>query len=142
MIDYSKFQKALANLDAQYNNWLELPKRAALFPLDADAVAESVVQRFELCYDCLWKALKRYMAEVLGLPDLPNSPKPLFRIAAENGLLRDTDKWLHYADLRCATTHDYSEKKAQQAVEACGGFIADAAALYALLTGDAPYAAG
>ncbi len=79
MIDYDKFRKALRHLDEQFENYRTLdPGQPALI---REAVAESVVQRFETCYDCLWKVLKRYLAEELGLPDLPNSPKPLFRLA-------------------------------------------------------------
>ena len=40
------------------------------------AVAESVIQRFETCYDCLWKVLKRYLVEELGVANAPNSPSP------------------------------------------------------------------
>ena len=53
---------------------------ASLPELIREAIAESVIQRFETCYDCLWKVLKRYLIEKLGLAEVPNSPNPIFRL--------------------------------------------------------------
>jgi diadenosine tetraphosphatase ApaH/serine/threonine PP2A family protein phosphatase len=85
MIDYGNIQKALKHLELQLRNHQGMD--ASLDTLTREAIAESVIQRFETTYDCLWKVLKRHLGEVLGLADLPNSPKPLLRIAAENRLL-------------------------------------------------------
>ncbi|GHU54916.1 nucleotidyltransferase [Spirochaetia bacterium] len=135
MIDYDKFEKSLKHLELQYQNYISLDNRAELSELDMEAVAESVIQRFEICYDCLWKVLKRYLGEDLGIPELPNSPKPLFRIAFENQLFPMVDPWLLYADARVNTSHDYSEDKAHETLELAGSFLNDAAALYQKMTG-------
>lgn len=74
MINYEKFQLPLQKLQAQYQNFEHLDP--GLSDLNKEAVAESVIQRFKTCYDCLWKVLKRYLQEELGLPEVPNSPKP------------------------------------------------------------------
>ena len=67
-----------------------------------------MIQRFETCYDCLWKVLKRYLSEGLGLPDIPNSPRPIFRLAHENDLFDSPlERWLQYAEARIDTSHDY-----------------------------------
>ncbi|MDR3328664.1 MAG: nucleotidyltransferase substrate binding protein [Prevotellaceae bacterium] len=130
MIDYYKLEKSLGHLTLQYRNYCLVDKRSGLNPLDKEAITESVIQRFETCYDCMWKTLKRYLTEHLGLPDLPNSPKPIFQIAFENGLFADVMRWKSYADIRCATTHDYSESKAAAAIKIVSAFITDALALY------------
>jgi nucleotidyltransferase substrate binding protein (TIGR01987 family) len=134
MIDYGKSQKAIAHLKAQYDNWHTLDE--AVPQLMQEAVAESVIQRFEVCYDCLWKVLKRYLAEKLGVPDMPNSPKPILRIAYENKLLDDVDRWLAYANARVDTSHDYSGEKARSALALMGRFVDDATALYELMSGN------
>jgi flagellar biosynthesis component FlhA len=85
MIDYEHFQKSLNHLEEQFLNYQSLDP--ALPRLMQEAVAESVIQRFEISYDCVWKVLKRYLAEELSIPEVPNSPKPIFRLAAENNLL-------------------------------------------------------
>ena len=129
MIDYDKFQLALQHLQAQFENYETLD--SALPQLIQEAVAESVIQRFETCYDCMWKVLKRYLIGELGLAEVPNSPKPIFKLAAQNQLLAsDISQWLIYADTRVATSHDYSGEKAKAALELMGDFIDDAIGLY------------
>ncbi|WP_321530049.1 nucleotidyltransferase substrate binding protein [uncultured Desulfuromonas sp.] len=134
MIEYDKFQKSLKHLEVQYENYSTIDKN--LPELIQEAVAESVIQRFETCYDCMWKVLKRYLSEELGLPEVPNSPKPIFKIANENQLFASTiEQWLKYADLRIATSHDYSGEKALAALELMGDFIDDALGLYQTMSG-------
>ena len=65
MIYYGKFQKSLKRLQEQYVNYLELDQIYPEFILEA--MSESVVQRFEKCYDALWKTLRRYLIEELGV---------------------------------------------------------------------------
>ncbi|KJV07180.1 nucleotidyltransferase substrate binding protein [Methylocucumis oryzae] len=136
-IDYSKFKKSLRQLELQFANYQNSAHRKDLSELDKEAIAESVIQRFETCYDCVWKHLKRYLIEILGLPEVPNSPKPIFRIAAENLLLQvATEQWLSYADARIQTAHDYDGEKAKIALALMTDFIADATQLYQTLTGE------
>ena len=85
MIDYSTFRSSLKRLEEQNGNHRQ--GNPALSDLDREGIAESVIQRFKTCYDCLWKVLKRYLTETLGVADTPNSPKPVFRLAHENDLL-------------------------------------------------------
>lgn len=137
MIEYDKFKKSLHQLELQFANYQSSAQRADLSELDKEAIAESVIQRFETCYDCAWKHLKRYIIEALGLPDVPNSPKPIFRIAAENLLLQSSiEQWLSYADARIQTSHDYDGEKAKIALALMADFLADARALYQTLSGD------
>ncbi len=133
MIDYSKLQKALKHLELQFENLQTLDELQPL--LMREAVAESVIQRFEICYDCLWKVLKRYLIEELGLPETPNSPKPVFRIAFENDLLKNgVESWLNYAEARIGTSHDYSGEKALAAIKIMPSFIDDAISLYRIMS--------
>ncbi len=134
MIDYSKFEKALSHLQAQFENYRNLD--SSLPDLLQEAVAESVIQRFETSWDCLWKVLKRYLEEVIGLAELPNGPKPILRLANENRLLPSPiEEWLDYANLRVATAHDYSGEKAQKALKRMEDYIRDAYALLERLKG-------
>lgn len=137
MIDYEKLDKALKHLELQLANYQGRMARNELTELDREAIAESVIQRFETGYDSLWKTLKRYLAEELGLAELPNSPKPLLRIADRNGLLPSpVEKWLEYADARTGTAHDYSGEKAQDVLAIAGEFTRDAIRLYDRMTGN------
>lgn len=129
MIEYDKFQMSLKRLEEQYGNYRELDD--SLPALTQEAIAESVIQRFETCYDCLWKVLRRYLIEELGIADTPNSPKGVFRFAHQNGLFAaPMEEWIRYADARISTSHDYSGDKAQACLKLMGGFIDDAIGLY------------
>ena len=129
MIDYSKFRLSLKRLEEQHDNHLTLD--AAEPELIREGIAESVIQRFETCYDCLWKVLKRYLTEELGIPDPPNSPKPVFRLANENRILPSpVEQWLRYADARTDTSHDYDGEKARACLGLVPDFIDDAIRLY------------
>ncbi len=136
MIDYDKLQKALKHLELQYANHQQAQSRPELTEIDREAIAESVIQRFETCYDTLWKDLKRYLIEEIGLPDVPNSPNPLWKLAGQNSLLASSvEQWLKYADARTSTAHDYSGKKAEETLALMGDFIDDAIGLYQTLSG-------
>ena len=129
MIDYDKFRLSLKRLEEQYQNHRE--QNDTLPDLTREAIAESVIQRFETCYDCLWKALKRYLIEELGLADIPNSPKPVFRLAHENHLFATPlEQWLQYAEARIGPSHDYDSKKAEACLTLMPDFIDDAIGLY------------
>ena len=135
MIDYTKFQRSLEHLELQYKNHKGLePSQPELIK---EAVVESVIQRFETCYDCLWKTLKRYLKEESGFADVPNSPKPLIRMAGENDLLPSpVEQWIAYVNARIDTAHDYNAAKATECLELMEEFIPDAIRLYEQLTGE------
>ncbi len=135
MIEYDKFRMSLGRIEEQHSNYRT--SDASLPDLIREAIAESVIQRFETCYDCLWKVLKRYLIEELGIADAPSSPKPIFRLAHENDLFAaPMEQWLRYADARIDTSHDYDGEKAQACLELMSDFIDDAIGLYQTMTGE------
>ena len=129
MIDYEKFRMSLKRLEQQHENYRALD--ASLADLVKEGIAESVIQRFETCYDCLWKVLKRYLIEGLGIAEVPNSPKPILRMAHENDLFAaPLEQWLRYANARVDTSHDYDGEKAKAYLPIIPDFIDDAIGLY------------
>lgn len=136
MIDYDKLKKSLMHLEKQYNNYQSMDKRDNLSELDKEGISESVVQRFETCYDTLWKHLKKYLEEELGIPDVPSSPKPVLRLAHNNGIIENIENWIDYANARVGTAHDYSEEKFKNALKKTGDFIQDVILAYELMTNE------
>ena len=135
MIDYSKFRSSLKRLEEQHDNHLTLGPTEP--ELTREGIAESVIQRFETCYDCLWKVLKRYLREHLGVAEPPNSPKPVFRLANENLLLPSSiERWLRYADARTDTSHDYDGENAKACLKLVPNFIEDSIHLYRTMSGE------
>ena len=134
-LDYDKLKRSIRNLETQHRHLLELPQGYPAYI--HEAMAESVIQRFETCYDTLWKMLKRHLVEVEGIPDVSNSPRGVFRIAHEiQFLLSGFEQWDIYAQTRTDTTHDYSREKAGQALPVISEFIDDAISLYEVMTGE------
>ena len=134
MIDYDKFQLSLKRLEEQHENYRN--PDSVLSDLTREGIAESVIQRFETCYECLWKVLKRYLNEELGIAEPPNSPKPIIRSAHENKLFASPlEQWLQYAEARIGPSHDYDGEKAKACLELMPDFIDDAIGLYQTMTG-------
>ncbi len=135
MIEYDKLQKSLKHLELQFNNLQILDEDLPV--IMKEAVKESTIQRFETCWDCLWKILKKYLEEEMEIAELPNGPKPLIRIANENLLLSSNiENWFKYNQARINTSHDYSGIKAEDALEIMKEFIDDAIELYKTMTNE------
>ena len=135
MIDYGNLKNSLKNLEVQHGHLLNLSPDYPSFV--HEGMAESVIQRFETCYDTLWKTLRRHLIESLGIAEVPNSPRFLFRLADENSLLAaGGDQWQLYIQTRIDTTHDYDKEKAVNAIEVMPEFIGDAIELYTTMTGE------
>ena len=137
MIDYGKLQKSLQHLERQFENLSAAASRPELTQLDREGIAESVIQRFEACYDSLWKVLKRYMMEELGLAEVPNSPKAVLKLAGQQQLLASpVEAGLRYADARVNTSHNYSEAQAKETLALVADFITNATQLYERMSGE------
>ena len=132
-INYEKLVKSLERLKEQYANYQS--NREGLLKLDKEGIKESVIKRFEICNDTLWKHLKKYLQEKEKLADLPNSPNGIFRIAYETNLIDEKmlKNLMHYNSLRCMAAHDYDEIKAKESLNKIGNFIQDADKLCKLI---------
>ncbi len=133
MFDCDNFKKSLKNLEIQNQHYKEMDSD---WPTWAkEGIAESVIQRFETCYDCLWKILGRYLEEELGIAKVPTAPKPLIRMALENEIFSSSfEQWNKYVGARIDTSHDYDGEKAQDAIQLIDDFIDDAIGLYQAMT--------
>lgn len=137
MVDYSKLHQAIFHLKRQYENLVESSLRPGLTELDQEALRDSVIKRFDIAIEMSWKLLRKHLIEEVGLDELPNGPKPLLRIADQNGLLGDgVERWIGYVNARNASTHDYSLEKAEETLRAVAEFIPDAIAMYERISGE------
>lgn len=74
-------------------------------------VRDSVIQRFEFCWELAWKAL-RLRLEQLGVEVL--NPRDTFREALNKGLIHDGIAWTEAQRTRNLTSHTYDEKLADE----------------------------
>ena len=123
--NYEKLKKSLSRLKEQYENYTNEKKRSTL---DEEAVKESVIRRFEICNDTLWKHLKKYLTDKESLANIPNSPNGVFRIAYEAKLIDEKifERWINYNSLRCMAVHNLDKVKMKTSLDKIGDFIQDA----------------
>ncbi len=135
-INYEKLKKSLKRLKEQHENFLSLDKKN-LSDLNREAVRESVIKRFEVCYDTLWKHFKKYLQTEKNFVDLPNSPNGIFRKAFEADIIDKSAlrRLMGCNELRGLAAHDCSRAKADTALERAGGFIQETEKLYKIITG-------
>lgn len=131
-IDYTKLQQALNNLKEQYENSLTMDEQD-LSEATRKAIKNSVVMCFAICYDTLWKHMKKHLEE--ELPSVPGSPLKVFRIAKDASLINEEmqENLVKYNELRRQATHDYSMDKANDVLAEVGNFIEDASKIYRIL---------
>ncbi len=95
-IDISALLAASHSLDEALN-------RASHVPSD-DMLRDACIQRFEYCYELAWKTMKRIL-NYRGLD--VNSPRPVFRQAAKEGLIADPEIWFEFLEKWNAILEDY-----------------------------------
>lgn len=76
------------------------------------AAEDSIIQRFEYCYDSFWKFFKKYLELVYTLDDI-NSPKKVFRACVKLKVCSELEGeiLIDMADDRNETTHNYDIEK-------------------------------
>ena len=130
-IQYDNFQKTLKLLESMneyYNS--EISGNSSLQEQVKEALAESVIHRFMLCWNYLVKTLKHHLSNT-GYSDVPSAPKELIRFAYKEGIIATSpEKWFKYLEVRNTCTHHCSSEKAQESRQLMDDFIADAKDLY------------
>ena len=94
---------------------------AALLTLDevllmewSRVVRDAAIQRFEYCFELVWKLIKRRL-RLDGIE--VNSPRQAIRLAFENGYIEDADFWFELLEDRNLTTHTYNADIADKVFE-------------------------
>ena len=94
---------------------------AALLTLDevlmmewSKVVRDAAIQRFEYCFELVWKLIKRRL-KLDGIE--ANSPRQAIRYAFETGYIEDVDFWFELLEDRNLTTHTYNAEIADKVFE-------------------------
>ena len=93
-----------------------------------------VVKNFEIAYELAWKLMQRWLQDAgVQLDQLTPTRQGLFRLAAQYGLVADTERWMEHHRHRNTTAHQYDAAKADIVAAAVQRFIEDARHLIARL---------
>ena len=106
--------KAIVNLKEALDDFALLVKSENYTQKAYRKERDSLVKRFELAVDTLWKYLKFYIQEKSGI--VHNSPKEVFRECARARLLDESEAFLalKMVDARNEATHIYREVIAEE----------------------------
>lgn len=74
-----------------------------------DIVRDATIQRFEFTYELTWKTLRKVL---IKRGSEANTPKTVFRLAANDNIIDNLELWFEFVNFRNNTTHVYNEKVA------------------------------
>jgi nucleotidyltransferase substrate binding protein (TIGR01987 family) len=69
------------------------------------------IQAFGCCFELSWKIMKRLLQE---RGKVANSPREVFRMAALEGLISDSELWFDFLKKRNMTVHTYNQNEATE----------------------------
>lgn len=119
--------KSINSLDGVLIRAHDSKLMASLDEVTRYCVKAGVIQNFEFTYEVCWKFMKRWLEENVGASYVDGvSRQELFRIAAENRLITDVERWLDYHKARNLTSHTYNAETAESVFESATEFIHDA----------------
>ena len=132
-LDLTGLQKGVTSL----NRALEVADPDVLERYDpaiGEVMKAGVIQNFEFTYELCWKFIRRWLKENYS-PEITDgvSRRELFRMAAENLLIEDVDRWMSYHDARNRSSHTYQPEIAEEVFRTAFDFARDAARLYQVL---------
>lgn len=78
---------------------------------ETEIVRDAAIQRFEFTYELVWKTLRKILLR-RGVE--ANSPKNVFRLACNDGIIADPETWFKFVDYRNNTAHVYNESVAKE----------------------------
>ena len=98
-LNYISLQKAIVALENGIN--IYYTKKEQDTEVDEMEIIQSgIIQNFEVCYEISWKLMKKKLEENIGRTEVDGvSRKELFRIAAQNKLIDDIEKWFVFHDV-------------------------------------------
>ena len=132
-MDYIQLKTAIERFGEMLQAFRQNDQRA---PLEQEAVADSLIKRFEYTLEVAWKTCKRHLEEEGFAEAATGSPKSIVRLAAQQNLIADPEAWFVYLRFRQDTSHDYSSDKAEAVLDCTEDFYRDVTALYQGMSGE------
>ncbi len=104
---YENYKKAVARLKETLEAFhLQLTPPHTEINLE-NILRDSLIQRFEFCYELAWKTLKELLIEE-GI-EVRGTPKAVFKLAYQYEYIHHQDIWLKMIQDRNLASHEYNE---------------------------------
>lgn len=96
-----------------------------------ETIRAGVIQNFEFVYELSWKYMQRWLKNNVSPERVEGvSRKELFRMAIEQQLIVDFEKWVIFHEARNRATHTYDEANANEVYALASEFLSVAQPLY------------
>jgi len=111
----------------KYNRNLKSLEKALLQLSDALEESESPIvrdaclQRFEFCYELLWKTLKIFLEEIHGVRAV--SPRQVFKEAFALSIIDEELTFVEMIESRNTLSHTYNEEQATKIYVKCADYL-------------------
>jgi nucleotidyltransferase substrate binding protein (TIGR01987 family) len=86
--------------------------KLALEQPENEFMRDSIIKRFELCFETARKAMRQWLVEQDELT-AESTKKAVMEAAFRTGLVKDADLWTELGAARNDSTHEYDKHKAQ-----------------------------
>lgn len=125
-LDLESLKKGVCSLEAAIQ--VADSEKVSLFSeAEKKVIKAGVIQNFEFTYELCWKYMRRWLEINIGRAYGEGVPRrELFRMARENHLVGDVDRWMGYHQARNDTSHTYNSIKADEIFLAARAFLSDA----------------
>ena len=129
-MDTSSLEKSVAALERAANFLAELHPNNPMH----EQVRGNTVQCFEVALEVCLASMRRYAVSLDRKGNPPSDTREILRVAQENGLIDDAERWMVHRKLRGVVNCTYDEAKAEQVAAGAVVFLADAKAFAVRLT--------
>ena len=116
-ISYATVKQAYSTLQEAINDFLEIEKTDNKNTRLLRTFRDSVIKRFEFCYEVLWKYGKAYL--LMYHQEEALSPKKVFSALYQKRIISQAESTglRKISDVRNLTTHTYNEENSIEAVQ-------------------------
>ncbi|NOY80816.1 MAG: nucleotidyltransferase [Kiritimatiellaeota bacterium] len=134
MLSLTHLRRAVESFRRAMNLLGQPDRLAGLDPDVVEAVKAGAIQNFEFTYELCWKTIRRWLSENVGRVYVDGvTRRELFRMAAEQRLIEDVERWMTVHRARNETSRLYDEARAEAVLAAARDFLVDAEALLEVL---------
>jgi len=93
----------------------------ALEESESPIVRDACLQRFEFCYELLWKTLKIFLEEIHGVRAV--SPRQVFKEAFALSIIDEELTFVEMIESRNTLSHTYNEEQATKIYVKCADYL-------------------
>lgn len=134
ILELKKFEKAIVSLENVLKKTNDREFMNEIDEVAQNAMIAGAIKNFEFAYEISWKYIKKWLQINIGKDYIDGiTRRELFRLARENLLIKDIEKWMDFHYARNNTAHAYNREIADEVYKIANDFIIYVKQLYEIL---------